>query len=52
MPTAPDEIRQLQMRTVVVEMRDGGLWNEFDAGYHNLECKTLAGAQMRYAVHD
>ena len=51
-PTSLDEVRPLQMRTVVHSTRVGSHWNEFVARYHYLEYKTLVGAQMRYAVHD
>ena len=51
-PTTLDEVRPLQMRTVVRSTREGRLWNEFVARYHYLGYKTLVGAQMRYAVHD
>ena len=51
-PTSLDEIRPLELRTVVRATREGKLWNEFVARYHYLGYKTLVGAQMRYAVHD
>lgn len=51
-PSTLDEVRPLQMRTVVRETRQGRLWNEFVARYHYLGYKTLVGAQMRYAVLD
>ena len=51
-PTALDETRPLDFRTVVRGTREGRLWNEFVARYHYLGYKTLVGAQMRYAVHD
>ena len=51
-PTALDEVRPLDFRTVVRGTREGRLWNEFVARYHYLGYKTLVGAQMRYAVHD
>ena len=51
-PTTLDEIRPLDLRTVVRATREGRLWNEFVARYHYLGYKTLVGAQMRYAVHD
>ena len=51
-PTTLDEVRPLDLRTVVRETREGKLWNEFVARYHYLGYKTLVGAQMRYAVHD
>ena len=51
-PTTLDEVRPLEMRTVVRGTREGKLWNEFVARYHYLGYKTLVGAQMRYAVHD
>ena len=51
-PTALDEVRPLEMRTVVRGTREGRLWNEFVDRYHYLGYKTLVGAQMRYAVHD
>ena len=51
-PTSLDEVRPLELRTVVRGTREGRLWNEFVARYHYLGYKTLVGAQMRYAVHD
>ena len=51
-PTTLDEVRPLDLRTVVRETREGKLWNEFVARYHYLGYKTLVGAQMRYAIHD
>ena len=51
-PTALDDVRSLDLRTVVRGTREGKLWNEFIARYHYLGYKTLVGAQMRYAVHD
>ena len=51
-PTALDEVRPLDFRTVVRDTREGKLWNEFVARYHYLGYKPLVGAQMRYAVHD
>ena len=51
-PTTLDEVRPLDLRTVVRGTREGRLWNEFIARYHYLGYKTLVGAQMRYAVHD
>ena len=51
-PTTLDEVRPLELRTVVRGTREGKLWNEFVARYHYLGYKTLVGAQMRYAVHD
>ena len=51
-PTTLDEVRPLDLRTVVRGSREGKLWNEFVARYHYLGYKTLVGAQMRYAVHD
>ena len=51
-PTTLDEVRPLQMRTVVRGTREGKLWNEFVARYHYLGYSTLVGAQMRYAVYD
>ena len=51
-PTALDEVRPLDFRTVVRNTREGKLWNEFVARYHYLGYKPLVGAQMRYAVHD
>ena len=51
-PTTLDEVRPLQMRTVVRETREGRLWNEFVARYHYLGYKTLVGAQMRNTIHD
>ncbi len=50
-PTTLDEVRPLELRTVVRATREGKLWNEFVARYHYLGYKTLVGAQMRYAVH-
>ena len=51
-PTTLDEVRPLDLRTVVRGTREGKRWNEFVARYHYLGYKTLVGAQMRYAVHD
>ena len=51
-PTTLDEVRPLDLRTVVRGTRAGKLWNEFVARYHYLGYTTLVGAQMRYAVHD
>ena len=51
-PTTLDDVRSLDLRTVVRGTREGKLWNEFIARYHYLGYKTLVGAQMRYAVHD
>ena len=51
-PTTLDEVRPLEMRTVVRNTREGKLWNEFVARYHYLGYRTLVGTQMRYAVHD
>ena len=51
-PTTLDEVRPLDLRTVVRGTREGRLWNEFVGRYHYLGYKTLVGAQMRYAVHD
>ena len=51
-PASLDEVRPLDLRTVVRGTREGRLWNEFVARYHYLGYKTLVGAQMRYAVHD
>ena len=51
-PTVLNDVRPLEMRTVVRGTREGKLWNEFVARYHYLGYKTLVGAQMRYAVHD
>ena len=51
-PTTLEEVRPLDLRTVVRGTREGKLWNEFVARYHYLGYKTLVGAQMRYAVHD
>ena len=48
-PTTLDEVRSLDLRTVVRGTREGRLWNEFVARYHYLGYKTLVGAQMRYA---
>ena len=50
-PTTLDQVRPLQMRTVVRGDRQGKRWNEYVARYHYLGYKTLVGAQMRYAVH-
>ena len=47
-----EEVRPLDLRTVVRATREGKRWNEFIARYHYLGYKTLVGAQMRYAVHD
>ncbi len=51
-PSTLDDVRPLDLRTVVRGTREGKLWNEFVARYHYLGYKTLVGAQMRYAVHD
>ena len=51
-PTALDDVRPLDPRTVVRGTREGKLRNEFVARYHYLGHKTLVSAQMRYAVHD
>ena len=51
-PTILNEVRPLELRTVVGGTRQGRLWNEFVARHHYLGYKTLVGAQMRYAVHD
>ena len=51
-PTTLDEVRPLDLRTVVRATREGKRWNEFVARYHYLGYKTLVDAQMRYAVHD
>ena len=51
-PTTLDEVRPLDLRTVVRGTRAGKLWNEFVARHHYLGHTTLVGAQMRYAVHD
>ncbi len=51
-PTTLDEVRPLELRTVVRATREGRLWNEFVARYHYLGYKPLVGAQMRYAVHE
>ena len=51
-PTTLDEVRPLDLRTVVRGTREGKRWNEFVARYHYLGYTTLVGAQMRYAVHD
>ena len=51
-PATLDEVRPLDLQTVVRDTREGRLWNEFVARYHYLGYKTLVGAQMRYAVHD
>ncbi len=51
-PTTLDEVRPLEIRTVVGGTRQGRLWNEFVARHHYLGYKTLVGAQMRYAAHD
>ena len=45
-PTTLDEVRTLEMRTVVRGTREGRLWNEFVARYHYLGYRTLVGAQM------
>ncbi len=50
-PATIDEVRPVELRTVVRGDRWGTLWNEFVARYHYLGYKTLVGAQMRYAVH-
>ena len=51
-PTSLDQVRPLDLRSVVRGTGEGRLWNEFVARYHYLGYKTLVGAQMRYAVHD
>ena len=51
-PTTLDEVRPLDLRTVVRGTRAGKLWNGFVARHHYLGHTTLVGAQMRYAVHD
>ena len=51
-PATLDEVRPLEIRTVVGGTREGRLWNEFVARHHYLGYTTLVGAQMRYAVHD
>ncbi len=50
--TTLDDVRPLELRTVVRGTREGKLWNEFIARYHYLGHKTLVGAQMGYAIHD
>ena len=50
-PTSLDEVRPIEMRTVMRGDRWGKLWNEYVARYHYLGYTTLFGAQMRYAVH-
>ena len=51
-PTTLNEVRPLEMGTVVRETPEGRLWNEFVARYHYLGYRTLVGAQMRYTVRD
>ena len=51
-PTTLDEVRPLELHTVVRGTRESRRWNEFVARYHYLGYKTLVGAQMRYAIHD
>ena len=51
-PTRLDEVRPLEIRTVVRDTREGALWNEFIARYHYLGYTRLVGAQMRYTIHD
>ena len=51
-PTTLDEVRPLDLRTVVHGSREGKLWNEFVARHHYLGDKTLVGTRMRYTVHD
>ncbi len=51
-PNRLDEVRPLQIRTVVGKTRQGALWNEFIARYHYPGYARLVGAQMRYAIHD
>ena len=51
-PATLEEVRPLDLRTVVRDTPEGRLWNEFVARYHYLGYRTLVGAQMRYAVHD
>ena len=43
-PATLNEIRPLDLRTVVRGTREGKLWNEFVARYHYLGYKTLVGA--------
>ncbi len=51
-PATLDEVRPLELGTAARATRQGKLWNEFVARYHYLGCKTLVGAQMRYASHE
>ena len=51
-PSTLDDVRPLDLRTVVRGTREGKLWNACVARYHYLGYKTLIGTQMRYAVHD
>ena len=51
-PATLDDLRPLDLRTVVRGTREGKRWNEFVARYHYLGYTTLVGAQLRYAVHD
>ena len=52
MPSTLDDVGPLSLRPVFGKTREGKRWNEFMARYHYLDCKTLVGAQMRYAVDD
>ena len=51
-PATPDQVRPLQRRPVACGTCEGRLWNEFVARYRHVGQKTLAGARLRYAVHD
>ena len=51
-PSTLDDVGPLSLRPVFGKTREGKRWNEFMARYHYLDCKTLVGAQMRYAVDD
>ncbi len=51
-PTTLDEVRPLDMRILVRDTRQDGLWNECVVRYRDLGYKTPVGARMRYAVHD
>ena len=46
-PTRLDEVRPLDIRTVVRSTREGRWWNEFIARYHYLGYTRVGRAQMR-----
>ena len=51
-PGTLDEARPLHLCIVLGGTPQTRRWNEFIARYHDPGHKTLAGAQMRYIVHD